>query len=1285
VIPQVSFTYASTDPAQPLQVCFTSQSTTGNDPDTGNPFPGGLVYDWSFGDQKGVDKGDSTCYTYSEEGTYAVTLYATDEQGRIGTHTEVINVPLAAAPGMPTVDFDIDWYLEGTCDSEFQTLVVEPTPNAGTTDAEGTVWSSSSRLAYAWSGLGTTSNLDRPSLRVVYDGSQTEFTILLAVTDTVTLNFDYQEQTITVQHAGGVPHAGPTYTTTEGTLQNGEVAFTVEPDASNQGTFNEVTMWVTKDGGTDPVPITDTAGDTATFVEYLELPDTTSTANIRIDAGTDPEGTTYTLHTRGSVTDSGGLCSDEFTAPIDYSIPLVAVLNVQAYKEDFTDLLDNEYQFVLDGSQSTGNIISYIYTFTQGSPVPDTTSYGSTKTEIVGELLQISSPTPYTVQLTVLDARGNTDVTSVTLVVGGPVINTPPAESPGDFEPLPPPPLQPINQPLEAYFEVTSVVDDIPPRFTLDSRGSKLGSNPPVTYKWREIRKGTSDEVIEPEDDNALVKAYGLEDPFDGNDPKPRFEGPTGESVVHMILFITDAAGNEDSYQQKVNLDGEPDNLNSFSGIEAIIDATQVNGDTFVLRDRSRIKYYDEPIYEATWTFVDSDGVTTKQIQFLLVPDDDTDDPVQPTGPYTYTKLEVSPNTSPGAGTGYQEYVGDVFPMSRNFLQTGLDKLDLGTIAYDQSGTYSVSLSIKTATDSDSTTTILRPVVPTPEDLIQTMPNAYFEYRLDVKRAEQLEDNIVYFYDRSTPGTIRKGDGSLRTSNIVEYKWDYGHALPTPLSMDPEEPELMDGSTVDVFSRVQETITAATPESFENTPKSDFEVSVYSGAGLTDPEGPYLLLLLKATNVVDPKGLDVTHTWIIPSYDDPLNPTRFSYLDPQFNGTKEAVEREAQIPENLKNFPQDALKVHNELLYRNDIMNEKDSEMDDLLDLVNKAYVFPRTNELIVRYDFTAVLIGIATPTAGISEEIGLLTQNSDGYQSYSSDAVPIFPMSLGLVKEPWIKKHSDTRQMRHYFPEVDDLGNRKTMGFPIVFPVSLTVTDEDGRMASVIRPVIYFSDDGPEAKFKWERDEENPNIVLITDQSKEAENIATPTVPGPSMVNRLYTFTDAHGSAWKAIRNIPGPIILDNLRDNQFTFDLNAPENKILKDRYGYIKINVHLYVVDASGGFDHYNDTIDFRSDTAPEADFKSDVPPTGQVGDDDIIFTDLSEENTNYPITSWKWSFGDGTRQDWHENPGPGQVAPPPERTILHKYPTTPRPATYRVTLVVENDEGESSTIFGNVTVT
>jgi PKD repeat protein len=88
---------------------------------------------------------------------------------------------------------------------------------------------------------------------------------------------------------------------------------------------------------------------------------------------------------------------------------------------------------------------------------------------------------------------------------------------------------------------------------------------------------------------------------------------------------------------------------------------------------------------------------------------------------------------------------------------------------------------------------------------------------------------------------------------------------------------------------------------------------------------------------------------------------------------------------------------------------------------------------------------------------------------------------------------------------------------------------------------------------------------------------------------------------------------------------------------------------------------------------------------VGDDDIIFTDLSEENTNYPITSWKWSFGDGTRQDWHENPGPGQVAPPPERTILHKYPTTPRPATYRVTLVVENDEGESSTIFGNVTVT
>ncbi|GGP49174.1 peptidase M6 [Shewanella algicola] len=89
ILPVAAFTLTQTD----ASVSMTNRSTEGF---------GGLTYLWNFGDGSASSTVQNPSYTYTQSGTYAVTLVATDSLGNESTVSQNVTITLATTPTTTT-------------------------------------------------------------------------------------------------------------------------------------------------------------------------------------------------------------------------------------------------------------------------------------------------------------------------------------------------------------------------------------------------------------------------------------------------------------------------------------------------------------------------------------------------------------------------------------------------------------------------------------------------------------------------------------------------------------------------------------------------------------------------------------------------------------------------------------------------------------------------------------------------------------------------------------------------------------------------------------------------------------------------------------------------------------------------------------------------------------------------------------------------------------------------------------------------------------------------------
>jgi large repetitive protein len=140
--------------------CSTSSTGT-TDPNTGDV----ITYSWNWGDQSTPSAGAAAAHTYATQGTYTVTLTATDGWGKAASTTRTLVLTEPANNSAPTVAFT----------SSCTGLVCQLNSN-GTSDSDG------DQIRYSWNfGDGTPANTTAsPSHPYATAG---DYSVVLTVTD----------------------------------------------------------------------------------------------------------------------------------------------------------------------------------------------------------------------------------------------------------------------------------------------------------------------------------------------------------------------------------------------------------------------------------------------------------------------------------------------------------------------------------------------------------------------------------------------------------------------------------------------------------------------------------------------------------------------------------------------------------------------------------------------------------------------------------------------------------------------------------------------------------------------------------------------------------------------------------------------------------------------------------------------------------------------------------------------------------------------------------------------
>lgn len=253
VAPTAAFSGTPTSGNAPLDVTFTDEST-------GDP----TSWSWDFGDGN-TSTTQNPVHTYNNDGTYTVSLTATNAQGS-DTHTENNYITVGSGPQPPTAAFS-------------------GTPTSGNAPLAVTFTDESTGTPTSWSwdfGDGNTSTAQNPANTYTADGT---YTVSLTATNA----------------QGSDTHTENNYITVGGAAQAPTAAFTADPmvgyvpySSRMEVTFTDASTdtptswsWDFGDGGTstdqNPTHVFTSLGDftvTLTATNSLGFDDTTMTIRL---------------------------------------------------------------------------------------------------------------------------------------------------------------------------------------------------------------------------------------------------------------------------------------------------------------------------------------------------------------------------------------------------------------------------------------------------------------------------------------------------------------------------------------------------------------------------------------------------------------------------------------------------------------------------------------------------------------------------------------------------------------------------------------------------------------------------------------------------------------------------------------------------------------------------------------------------------------------------------------------------------------------------------------------
>lgn len=350
-VPPVAVAGASAVAGQaPLAVVFSSDGT--NDPD------GSIAtYSWDFGDGSSAG-GASPTHTFTQGGSYTVTLMVTDNQGAASSVTTTVVV--APPNGAPTAAISVD-PTTGTAPEQFTF------DGSGSSDGDGTV------VAYEWDfGDGASSSSPTPTHAYTAGGS---YSVELTVTD----------------NQGATGTSSLLVAVADNQLP--------APQVIADPTSGQAPLDVSFDG-------TGSLDPDGTLVSYAWSFGDGSTATGRTASHTYTAGGTFTVTL--TVTDNKG-GSASATSSVQVAAPNLAPVaafspSPSSGQAPVTVTYDAEASTDADGS-----VASYAWDFGDG-----TTGTGATVFH------DYASGGSYVVRLTVTDNQGATGSTEQTLVVAPP-------------------------------------------------------------------------------------------------------------------------------------------------------------------------------------------------------------------------------------------------------------------------------------------------------------------------------------------------------------------------------------------------------------------------------------------------------------------------------------------------------------------------------------------------------------------------------------------------------------------------------------------------------------------------------------------------------------------------------------------------------------------------------------------------------------------------------------------------------------------------------------------------